>query len=165
MVRAVVKGLGLALQIVGTLIAAIALGLEFRAGPGLQPLRMTEPRRDRRNPWRQDLNLKNPRRVTKTDRQEWASGSMFHGAFAGSDPDLLEFVEFVGSWLKKREGLLGQDWETNAARDAETRSAIVSLFHEQSRLLVDQHNRTRKRVLWEMVGLALVLLGTTLSGL
>ena len=67
--------------------------------------------------------------------------------------------------MSNREQLLAADWRRQATLDAETRAELARLFAEQSRLLVEQQQRTRKRVLAELAGLAVVAIGTVVGTL
>jgi hypothetical protein len=158
--------LGLILQLVGTCIAAGALALEWFSESELSPTVMRPQPRRRDNPWRRSLNAKmahDPR-----FRETSMAGPPYRSiapSSPGADPEVLAFAEFMVERLVEREKLLARDWEEQFELDVQTRTELVRLFNEQSHLLRESRDRTRRRVTAEMFGLVLVAVGTLLGSL
>lgn len=156
---------GLVLQVGGTLVAAWAAWLEWRSDHRPDPPVLKEPARSPSNPWTVRLDLPKHPRIRPADRRAWIQGDDVFPGPRGSDPELVQLTETMVAWLGQREGLLAKDWRRQRTLDEEMRAELTRLFNDQARVLADQQAATRRRLRWEMVGLAAVLVGTVLPQL
>ncbi len=152
--------LGVALQVLGTIIAGVALVLEWRSESRIMARELKDDRERRVNPWKVTLRARYraPRSSDRTSHQRQRFGY-------SPDPDAQAVTKFVRDHLAEREALLAADWKSHAAADQAMRDDPVHLFNEQARVLAEQQSRIRRRVMWEMFGLLLVVVGTTISSL
>jgi hypothetical protein len=160
---------GLAFQVVGILVAGVALLLEWRADAHLEPSRLSPPDERPTNPYAVPLKTRF-RKASSRDRQAYRRALTGQGALipgvddVGDDPDVVAAFRWLTESQVERRRILARDWETQRLQVEETRAELRRLFDEQSQLLVTQQRDSRRRVRAEGAGLILAMVGTIISG-
>lgn len=158
--------IGLALQLVGTALAAAALFAEWRDDATLTPGARRRVASKRDNPWQKPLTNVRLRRVHRHERTDHERRLQTRGpGAAGTHPDTLAVAEYFLQWIRAREDLMTKDWERQLKYDIEVNKELGRIVDEQLRLLREDQESTRSRVRVEMLGLLLVAIGTVISTL
>ena len=156
---------GLALQALGTLVTGWALKDEYgNRRPAVRP----PARPPVRNPWEGKWAAR-VQRVPSHERERWhrtvadSTRNPFGGGRmvqrAGPDPEVVRMAEYIRDVFAEARDGLRDDWDRQDRAEKDLHASTVALFDS----LQSTHEATRRRVRVEMVGLAIVMLGTILS--
>jgi hypothetical protein len=124
-----VATVGLILQVVGVVIAGVALAVESRSHSQVRPQTLSTQRKRRLvNPWRKDTGVKyeRPNRLDRDEYKEWLRGRSLSAQTTSmrSDPEVLALGEYLLTQQREREALLADDWVRQVADDDAVRAEL-----------------------------------------
>lgn len=141
--------IGLGLQLIGTVVTAVALLLDVLDKPDLEPPTRSQRWPERQNPW----GVPASRVIDGAGYDRWLESMRRAG---GSMRNVQGPGAAIEEGFEIYRKAAGEDWRRQVAVDEQ-------IMAEQLRLFRDQHERTRRRVTVEFVGLLVVAVGTIVS--